>query len=158
MLPFCLVLQEDDAGSRIVSPDYRQVAATDEALAARVLARVLDFQIRQVLCQLVGYNRYQQAVEEGGGEYRGVQPGSTAKDLPDLVLFDDPATHTTLALPIGNTPITAAAVRKKIARSRSRFLRQHETDIPAPARQPAVRAEIPPPANISKGERYETAL
>jgi hypothetical protein len=70
---------------------------------------------------------YQHAVEKGGGEYRGLQPGSAEKDVPDLILFDDPATHTTLALPLGDTPITAPAVRRKIARSRSLFRRKEET-------------------------------
>lgn len=128
LLPFCLLLQEvENAGSKVLSLDYRRVAATSPTLGARVLARVLGFQIQQVLWRVTSHDSCQQAVMEGGGEYRGVQQGSPVEDTPDLILFDDPATHTTLSLPLGVEPITASAVRKKIARSRSFFHEQRDT-------------------------------
>lgn len=144
LLPFCLVLEEDpgDAGCKVLAPNYRRLIHTAAAIGARVLARVLDHQIRQVLYQLHVNDPCQGAIVAGGGEYRGIQPGSAEKGIPDLVLFDDPATHTTLALPIREAPITAAAVRRKIARSRMRFARQRGTDLsdanPDRAFQPKV--------------------
>ncbi len=61
------------------------------------------------------------AVLEGGGQYVGIQIGSRSKGIPDLVLFNDPLTRTTLALVVSATPITAQQVRARIAQSRSVF-------------------------------------
>ena len=63
----------------------------------------------------------ERAVLEGGGKYVGIQPGSLLKGIPDLVLFNDPLTRTTLALVVSATPITAQQVRARIAQSRSAF-------------------------------------
>ena len=66
-------------------------------------------------------DRTQEAVTRGGGEYRGIQRGSDRKGIPDLVLFNDPITGTTLALILEEEPITPRAIRLKIARSRAMF-------------------------------------
>ena len=62
-----------------------------------------------------------EAVTRGGGEYRGIQCGSHRKGIPDLVLFNDPITGTTLAMVLEEEPITPRAIRSKIARSREVF-------------------------------------
>ncbi len=134
MLPLCLILQEEgDAGSKVVALDYRQLVATNPSPGTQVLARIMEFQIRQALWRVADPDSYQ-AVAKGGGEYRGIQRGSAAKNVPDLVLFDDPATHTTLSLRVGEAPITAEAVRKEIARSRAQFPARDETGTPDPTR------------------------
>jgi hypothetical protein len=61
----------------------------------------------------------EEAVIAGGGVYKGIQRGSSR--IPDLVLFNDPATGTTLALVSDGRPITARTIQAKIARSRARF-------------------------------------
>jgi hypothetical protein len=61
------------------------------------------------------------AVLEGGGEYVGIQRGSRHKGIPDMVLFNDPMTRTTLALVVSATPLTEQQVRAKIAHSRFVF-------------------------------------
>lgn len=53
-------------------------------------------------------------VEEAGGHYRGIQPG-TAR-IPDQILFNDPDTHTTLAVPVKE--LTKERVKSEIARRR----------------------------------------
>lgn len=63
----------------------------------------------------------QEVVQAGGGEYRGIQKGSRERRIPDLLLFNDPLTGTTLALVINERSITAQKVRSKIARSRETF-------------------------------------
>jgi hypothetical protein len=63
------------------------------------------------------------AVLDGGGEYVGIQRGSRHKGIPDMVLFNDPMTRTTLALVVSATPVTAQQVRAKIAHSRFVFAR-----------------------------------
>ncbi len=79
----------------------------------------------KTVCQLYAHEPSRDVIVAGGGEYRGIQLGSAASGVPDLVLFNDPATHTTLALPIlREVPVTAAAVRRKIERSRRRFQMQ----------------------------------
>jgi hypothetical protein len=64
------------------------------------------------------------AVIAGGGEYRGIQRGSQQSGIPDLALFNDPLTGTTLALVTNAACMTAQEVRAKILHSRSRFCRQ----------------------------------
>lgn len=61
------------------------------------------------------------AVIAGGGEYCGIQRGSRQKDIPDLILFNDPLTGTTLALIADEAPITAQSVHAKITYSRAGF-------------------------------------
>ncbi len=63
------------------------------------------------------------AVLDGGGEYVGIQRGSRHKGIPDMVLFNDPMTRTTMALVVSATPVTAQQVRAKIAHSRFVFAR-----------------------------------
>ena len=58
------------------------------------------------------------AIHAGGGEYLGIQPGLPQAGVPDLVLFNDPLTGTTLALIVNAMPVTVRRVRRKIARSR----------------------------------------
>ena len=61
------------------------------------------------------------AVLDGGGEYVGIQRGSQHKGIPDMVLFNDPLTRTTLALVLSAMPISAQQVRAKITHSRFVF-------------------------------------
>jgi hypothetical protein len=71
----------------------------------------------------------EEAVIAGGGEYRGIQRGSRQKGIPDLILFNDPLTGTTLALVANGRHITAQNVRAKIDRSRARFSRYGRLDL-----------------------------
>lgn len=66
----------------------------------------------------------QRVVADGGGEYCGVQIGSRHLGIPDLILFNDPVTCTTLALIINEERITAQTVRERIARSRATYCRR----------------------------------
>lgn len=68
------------------------------------------------------------AVTAGGGEYCGIQRGSQQKDIPDLILFNDPLTRTTLALVANARPITPQIVRAKIGRSRADFAKYGRLD------------------------------
>jgi len=61
------------------------------------------------------------AIDAGGGEYVGIQRGVPQTAMPDLILFNDPLTHTTLALAVNEGPITAQSVQAKIALSRHVF-------------------------------------
>ena len=61
-------------------------------------------------------------IREGGGEYVGIQRGVWQAGSPDLVLFNDPLTGTTLALAASAAIVTAQRVRAKIAESRSMFV------------------------------------
>lgn len=79
---------------------------------------------------------FEQAIRAGGGQYVGVQRGSREKGIPDLVLFNDPLTHTTLAFRAGGG-ITEQTVRAKIAHSRTGFARYHRL---APLAEPAPTA------------------
>ena len=67
------------------------------------------------------------AIRDGGGEYVGVQPGVRHTRMPDLVLFNDPLTGTTLALAVNETSITAQKVRTKITLSRQAFRAMQKT-------------------------------
>jgi hypothetical protein len=58
-------------------------------------------------------------VTAGGGEYKGIQRGTL--QTPDLILFNDPVTGTTLALAADRRQITVARIQAKIARSRARI-------------------------------------
>ena len=70
-----------------------------------------------------------EAVTAGGGEYRGVQRGSQQKGIPDLILFNDPLTGTTLALVANAKLITPQIVRAKIGRSRADFAKHGRLDL-----------------------------
>lgn len=74
----------------------------------------------------------QEAVIAGGGKYQGIQRGSRQRGIPDMVLFNDPLTGTTLALIVnGGRPITAQRIRAKIASSRATFARYGALDLHA---------------------------
>lgn len=60
-------------------------------------------------------------IREGGGEYVGIQRGVWQAGSPDLVLFNDPLTGTTLALAASAALVSVWHVRAKIAESRSTF-------------------------------------
>ncbi len=66
-------------------------------------------------------------IREGGGEYVGIQRGVWQAGSPDLVLFNDPLTGTTLALAASATLVTVRHVRAKIAESRSTFAAVRES-------------------------------
>lgn len=70
---------------------------------------------------------FKDAVIAGGGEYRGIQRGSRHMGIPDLVLFNDPITGTTLALVANTNGITAQHIQAKIKRSRSLFMKHVQT-------------------------------
>ncbi len=58
---------------------------------------------------------YEEMCFLGGGSYRGLQEGMKEIGLETLVLFNSPATGTTLALP--TTQMSACNVRTRIAES-----------------------------------------
>ena len=62
-----------------------------------------------------------------GGEYRGIQRGAGQMGIPDLILFNDPITGTTLALVANTNGVTAQHVQAKIKRSRVLFMKQIQT-------------------------------
>lgn len=61
------------------------------------------------------------AIREAGGEFVGVQPGVPRAGNPDLFLFNDPMTGTTLAMAANEHHITVHRVRTKLEHSRHRF-------------------------------------
>ncbi len=61
------------------------------------------------------------AICAAGGQFVGVQRGVPRAGSPDLILFNDPTTGTTLALAVNNKHITVQRVRAKIEHSRHRF-------------------------------------
>jgi hypothetical protein len=71
----------------------------------------------------------EEVVVAGGGEYRGIQRGSRQKGIPDLILFNDPLTGTTLAVVANARHITAQSVRAKIDGSRAGFSRYGRLDL-----------------------------
>lgn len=89
--------------------------------AIRILARVLDTKINQMFLKLSAQGSAHESVKQGGGTYRGIQYGSPKRGMPDLVLFDDPVTKTTLALALDGSPVCPEAVRNKIRESRQVF-------------------------------------
>lgn len=60
------------------------------------------------------------AIKQGGGVPGGIQKGDPEIDIPDLVLFHDPTTGSTLALKAGD--VTPEAVREHIQQSRAQYL------------------------------------
>ena len=70
MLPFCLILRKDKSGgSRLLAPNYRQVEACETTLAGRVLAHVLESQIRQLLSEVSDLDAHEQALVGGGPRF-----------------------------------------------------------------------------------------
>lgn len=65
---------------------------------------------------------FEEVITAGGGAYKGIQRGCSRTGIPDLVLFNDPLTGTTLALVANKKRITVYRVRAKIERSRDKFL------------------------------------
>ena len=86
-----------------------------------MLARVLDTKINQIFLELSAQGSAHESVKQGGGTYRGIQYGSPKRGMPDLVLFDDPVTKTTLALGLDGSPVCPETVRNKIRESRQVF-------------------------------------
>lgn len=64
----------------------------------------------------------QSIVEQGGGEYRGIQEVPANTGLKPLVLFNDPKSHDTLAVPVHL--LSVAAVAARIAESRQHWSKQ----------------------------------
>ena len=79
-------------------------ALDNSAVATQTLSRSMEISVR-----------------EGGGEYVGIQRGVPQAGSPDLVLFNDPLTGTTLALVASEAVVTMHRVRTKIAHSRMAF-------------------------------------
>ncbi len=74
-------------------------------------------------------------IREGGGEYVGIQRGVWQAGSPDLVLFNDPLTGTTLALAASAAFVTVQCVRTKIAESRLVFAAMRESGAYRESRQ-----------------------
>ena len=60
-------------------------------------------------------------IRERGGKYVGIQRRAWQAGSPDLVLFNDPQTGTTLALAASAAIVTVQHVRAKLTESRSTF-------------------------------------
>ena len=67
--------------------------------------------------------RLKQIVESGGGIWCGIQEGEG--EFEDLVLFNSPQTHTTLAL-AADKWFTVEAVKNKLAASNLNFGREND--------------------------------
>jgi hypothetical protein len=92
------------------------------------VAGILEAKINQVFLQISAHGSVYEAVKKGGGTYRGIQYGSQEIGVPDLVLFDDLVTKTTLALAFDGSPVSAEVVVSKIRESRKRFLEPQAAD------------------------------
>ena len=86
-------------------------------------------------------------IREGGGEYVGIQRGVQLAGSPDLVLFNDPLTGTTLALAASAMLATVPRVRAKIAESRSTFAAVKESR----AYRESRRSDLPTEGLWSRG-------
>lgn len=122
LLPFCLFVADNGACSTVatVSRSTRVTIAT-ELIALRATSYALDRQMNEIFVQLSTHGSVYEAVKKGGGIYRGIQYGSPERRTPDLVLFDDPITSTTLALAWDGSPVSPKSVRSKITNSRKVF-------------------------------------
>ncbi len=89
-------------------------------------------------------------IHEGGGEYVGIQHGVWQAGSPDLVLFNDPLTGTTLALVASAAFVTVQRVRAKIAESRSAFATMRESGEYRESRQ----RDLPWEGSWSRGAMY----
>jgi uncharacterized protein (DUF302 family) len=121
LVPFCLSVLEDGTHSMVAASCYTRLAVATGTVGIRILARVLDTKINQIFLQLSAHGSAHESVKQGGGTYRGIQYGSPERGMPDLVLFDDPVTKTTLALALDGSPVCPEAVRSKIKDSRQVF-------------------------------------
>jgi len=74
-------------------------------------------------------------ISEGGGEYVGIQRGVPQAGSPDLVLFNDPLTGTTLTLIASAAFVTVERVRAKLAESRSMFAAMRKSKAYGESRQ-----------------------
>ena len=74
-------------------------------------------------------------ISEGGGEYVGIQRGVPQAGSPDLVLFNDPLTGTTLTLIASAAFVTVEHVRAKLAESRSMFAAMRKSEAYGESRQ-----------------------
>lgn len=117
----CMSIFETGTYSILLASHCTHVAAAAEPVGMRMLARTLDAHITHTLIQLSVHESAYGAITQGGGIYRGIQYGSRERGLPDLVLFDDPVTKTTLALPLDGSPVCPKAVRRRIKDSRKVF-------------------------------------
>lgn len=121
LMPFCLSILEDESCSVVAASHYTGAAVDTASAQIRVLARVLDTKISQIFQELSAHGWVHDVVKQGGGIYRGIQYGSPERGMPDLVLFDDPVTKTTLALAFDGSPVCPEAVATKISSSRKVF-------------------------------------
>jgi uncharacterized protein (DUF302 family) len=121
LMPFCLCVLEDGNHSIVAASYYGRFAVAIGRVGIRILARVLDTKINQMFLELSAHGSAHESVRQGGGTYRGIQYGSPKRGMPDLVLFDDPVTKTTLALALDGSPVCPEAVRSKIRDSRQVF-------------------------------------
>ncbi len=82
---------------------------------------------------------HNETIKQGGAIPGGIQKGDPEINLPDLALFHDPATGSTLALPTDK--MSAKAVKEQIQKSRQMYLdaedRAKPKVLPMPARVPA---------------------
>lgn len=63
--------------------------------------------------------KYDEDIRKGGAVPGGIQQGDPEYDEPDMALFHDPLTGSTLALPVGS--ITSASIADELAKSRKQF-------------------------------------
>ena len=120
-MPFCLSILEDGTDSIVTGPACTYLALTAESVGIRAWAGVLDAKINRIFSQLATHGPIQEAVKRGGGTYRGIQYGSPERGVPDLFLFDDPVTKTTLALTLDGSSVCSKRVKRKISESRKVF-------------------------------------
>lgn len=120
-MPFYLYIVENGTCSTIVASRCAHLAMAAEPVGIRGLPRALDAQLKHIFIQLSVHESAHEAIAQGGGIYRGIQYGSRERALPDLVLFDDPVTKTTLALPLNDTSVCPEAVKRRIRDSRKVF-------------------------------------
>ena len=92
----------------------------------------------------------EEIIKKAGGEYRGIQKSSTG---PDLVMFDDPKTRSTLA--IKTDEVTPEGVKRIIEESRAKFTKR---EIPGeeirqrPRTISQARREVETQSKAIKGE------
>jgi hypothetical protein len=105
--------------------------------------------------QPTGKPELDQAIRAGGGLPGGVQRGLPDKGISDLVMFHDPQTGTTLALPAEQ--ITAENVTKRLTESRAEFAAKAKPEAthvynPATKKIEPMAAKQPPIKSIGQFE------
>ena len=118
---FCVTVLEAETGSVVASGACTAFAVATGTIGIRAVARVVQAKVKQVFFRLSVRGSVHEAVKEGGGTYRGIQYGSPETGMPDLVLFDDPVTKTTLAPVLDGPCVRSEAVSAKIMKSRKVF-------------------------------------